>query len=156
MRQQIGARFLMLAVAVLVVATACGDSDGSGSGDSDSDGTGNEAGYLAESLPTVDQLETAADCSELNRRMAGVENENFLVNSERTAAEEEAGAPDAYDTAFDAYYQTFSGRQGDLGCSDAEMGAVLDIARQERCEAWLADGHHQDEDPLLLNTASCQ
>jgi hypothetical protein len=111
--------------------------------------------FRDESFPTVEELQAAEDCDELNRLMAGVENENFRVNADRTLAEEEAGAEDEYDTAFDIYYEAFSERQGDLGCSDAEMMSVLQTASDQRCEAWIDGGHLLDEDPLLMNTAYC-
>jgi hypothetical protein len=108
-----------------------------------------------EPFPTVEDLQAADDCEELNRLMAGVENENFRVNADRTLAEEQAKAEDAYDTAFDIYYEVFSERQGDLGCSDAEMMSVLQTASDQRCEAWIDGGHSTDEEPLLMNTALC-
>jgi len=133
---------------ILLVAAACGDD-----GDSSAGTTG--GGFVGEPLPTVEQFENAPGCDELNRLMAGVENENFRVNADRTNAEEQAQAEDEFDTHFDVYYIAFSDRQGDLGCSDAEMMSVLQTAFEQRCDAWLADGHDLDEDPLLLNTASC-
>lgn len=146
MRSHVKARALVFGLIVLVAA-ACGD-------DGHTPATTDE-GFLDEPFPTVDQLESAANCDELNRLMAGVENENFRVNADRTAAEEEAQAEDEFDTHFDVYYVAFSDRQGDLGCSDAEMMSVLETASAQRCDAWLADGHDLDEDPLLLNTANC-
>jgi hypothetical protein len=111
--------------------------------------------FRDESFPTVEELQAAEDCDELNRLMAGVENEIFRVNADRTLAEEEAKAEDEYDTAFDIHYKAFSERQADLGCSDAEMMSVLQTASDQRCEAWIDGEHSLDEDPLLMETAYC-
>ena len=118
-------------------------------------GGGDPVTTSSEPLPTVEQFENAGDCDELNRLLVGVEDEAFRVNTDRTLAEEEARAEDAYDTAFDIYYEVFSEMQGDLGCSDLEMMSVLQTASDERCQAWIDDGHSLDENPLLLNTAHC-
>jgi hypothetical protein len=124
-------------------------------GDSSVGTTG--GGFVDEPLPTIEQLENAPGCDELNRFMAGVENENFRMNADRTDAEEQAQVEDEFDTDFDieVYQVAFSDRQGDLGCSDAEIMSVLETAFAQLCDAWIADGHDLDEDPLLLNTADC-
>lgn len=144
-------RFASVLVVLAVVGAACGSGDSSTT--SSPEGTGDA--LADEPFPTVEQLQGAGDCDELNRMMAGVENENFRVNNDRTAAEEEERVEDVYDTAFDIYYQTFSERQGDLECSDAEMMGVLQTAGDQRCQAWIDEGHSLDENPLLLNTAFC-
>jgi hypothetical protein len=141
---------LTIIMAVSLTAAACSSS----STTTQVAASGGES-FRDESFPTVEELQAAEDCDELNRRMAGVENENFRVNADRTLAEEEAEAEDEYDTAFDIHYEAFSERQGDLGCSDAEMMSVLQTASDQRCEAWIDGGHSLDEDPLLLNTAQC-
>ena len=141
---------LAIIMAVSLTAAACSSS----STTTQVAASGGES-LRDESFPTVEELRAAEDCEELNRLMAGVENENFQVNADRTLAEEEARAEDEYDTAFDIYYEAFSERQGDIGCSDAEMMSVLQTASDQRCEAWIDGGHSLDEDPLLMNTAYC-
>jgi hypothetical protein len=143
---------LAIIMAVSLIAAACSSSS---SGRSTATTTSGGESLRDESFPTVDELQAAEDCDELNRLMAGVENENFRVNADRTLAEEEAEAEDEFNTAFDIYYEAFSERQGDIACSDAEMMSVLQTASDQRCEAWIEGGHSLDEDPLLMNTAHC-
>jgi hypothetical protein len=145
---------LLLAIIMSVLLTAVACSSSSSELSTATTASGGES-LRDESFPTVEELQVAEDCDELNRLMAGVESENFRVNADRTLAEEEAGADDEYDTAFDIYYEAFSERQGDLGCSDAEMMSVLQTASDQRCQAWIDGGHSLDEDPLLMNTAYC-
>ena len=132
--------------ALLLLVAACG---------SDTADTSYGETLLDQPLPTVEQLQSATQCSELNRLMAGVENETFRVNAERTLAEEKARAADEYENTFDVYYRAFSERQADLECSDAEMMSVLQTASGQRCEQWMDSGHSPTEEPLLLNTAHC-
>jgi hypothetical protein len=157
---------LIVALSLALVISACGSSE---TGPADDPTTTDVAAattttqvaasggesFLDESFPTVEELQAAGDCDELNRMLAGVENENFRVDADRTLAEEEAEAEDEFENTIDPYYEAFSERQADLGCSDAEMMSVLDTASDQRCEAWIDGGHSLDEDPLLMNTANC-
>ena len=159
---------LLVALGLALVISACGSSD-TGPADDPTTTTmdvaaattttqvaasGGES-FLDESFPTVEELQAAEDCDELNRMLAGVENENFRVNADRTLAEEEAEAEDEFENTFDPFYEAFSERQPELECSDAEIMSVLDTASDQRCEAWIDGGHSLDEDPLLMNTANC-
>ncbi len=120
-----------------------------------SDSSGETTDPEPHALPTLEQLRDSGNCDELNGLLAEVEDEMFRVNNDRTLDEEQARVEDAYDTTFDIYYETFSETQSDLGCSDAEMMAALQTASDQRCQAWINLGHSLDENPLLLNTASC-
>jgi len=149
--------FGVRAVLMLLVVVGCGD--GSSTNGSTSIAPSDQASFIDEPLPTLDQLESALDCDTLNLLMVGVQAEDFRADVDLTLAEEMAGrdalGTDEPEGAFDAHYGAFSDRQGDLGCSDAEMMAVLDSAHENRCRAWLAAGHSADEEPLLFNTEIC-
>ena len=145
--------------AVLIILAVVGCGDGSPTDGSTSIAPSDDASFIDEPLPTLDQLESALNCDTLNLLQIGVQAEDFRADVDLTLAEEMAGR-DALGTdepvgEFDAYYRAFSDRQGDLGCSDAEMMAVLDGAHENRCRAWLAAGHSADEEPLLFNTEIC-
>ena len=142
---------------VLLAVSGCGD--GASTDGSTSIAPSDEPSFVDEPLPTLEQLESAPDCDTLNLLMVAVQGEDFRADVDLTLAEEMAGrealGTDEPEGAFDAYYRAFSDRQGDLGCSDAEMMAVLDNAHENRCRAWLAAGHSADEEPLLFNTDIC-
>jgi len=144
---------------VLVFLAVAGCSDGATADGSTSVPSDDEPSFVDEPLPTLVQLELAPDCDTLNLLMVGVQGEDFrddveLTLAAETAAREALGSGEPVG-AYDAYYRVFSDRQGEIGCSDAEMMGVLDSAHERRCRAWLAAGHSADEEPLLFNTEIC-
>lgn len=138
-------RLLAPMVVLLSLLAACGG---------DSTGDAETGGLAAEPMPSLDELQTAADCDTLNRMIAGVENESFRANADLTVVEAQT---EAGESGFVAgpHFEAFSDRQAELGCSDSVMMSVLEQAQDERCRAWLDEGHSLDEDPLLANTAMC-
>ncbi|MCZ6663182.1 MAG: hypothetical protein O6951_09720 [Actinobacteria bacterium] len=108
---------LIVALGLALVISACGSSDTGPAYDPTTTTTdaaaattttqvaasGGES-FLDESFPTVEELQAAEDCDELNRMLAGVENENFRVNADRTLAEEEAEAEDEFENTFVPFY----------------------------------------------------
>jgi len=136
-------------VAVALVAAGCGGETA----------TTDEPAFVDEPLATLEQLGNAPDCDALNTLMVGVQGQDFRDDAEVTLADEQAAGealgPNEPVGDYDSHYQAFSDRQGDLGCSDAEMMDALDSAFEKRCWAWLTAGHDADEEPLLLNTATC-
>lgn len=109
--------------------------------------------YLDEPLPALQQFEDATTCDEMHTLLAGVENERFRLKTDVTLAEDLANNLGDWD--FQEYYDAFSDRQGDLGCSDQVFMEVLENSNDALCERWIAEGHHAYEEPLMLNTAQC-
>ncbi len=88
--------------------------------------------------------------------MTGVDAEFFRFGAVHTVEdyENDVGGPE-FRAVIDDLPPAFFDTSARLGCSQDESDEVFMSAEEERCREWLAEGHHADEEPLLVNTALC-
>ena len=144
-------RYVVLLLVTGVLIAGCSDGSGRPVPNPDRE-FGHGSQWIDEPLPTIGDFTSPSSCTDLYRMLVGVQNERFRLKTDVTATEDAELELTHWDFPE---YEVFSDLQADMDCSDAELGDVIQNSTDARCHRWVLDGHHLEEDPLMLNTAQC-